>query len=84
MGKKINESMIGLHATDEDAAFIQTMPQKFIDVLAMSHRDYVEAAAELGIPDGTFRSRLHRARARLLRLRAKAAEKEAGGSADAA
>jgi len=53
----------------EDAPLIDQLPPDQQNVLR-SEGSYAERAGKLGIPIGTLRSRLHRARDALLRLRA--------------
>lgn len=56
-----------------DAAFIEMLPQRMQRVLALSDRSYADIAAEIGCPLGTIKSRLNRARSRVLKLREEAA-----------
>ena len=62
----------GIHVV-EDAkmgAHVATLPPKYRDALTLFYfmeMDLAAAAAALGIPQGTLKARLHRARARLRR-----------------
>ncbi len=60
----------------EDELLLAQMPACLAAALRKVHEpcNYVSAALELNIPIGTVKSRVHRARAKVIRLRANAAE----------
>ena len=69
-----------LQAIETQPVDIQTIDPGLIEKLSQHHRDillatgtYKEIAASLGIPLGTVRSRLNRARAALKQMQAEAA-----------
>jgi RNA polymerase sigma factor (sigma-70 family) len=65
---RVDERVDAARAVRAIADALATMPRGHRDVLLMyawSGLDYAELAAALGLPIGTVRSRLHRARARL-------------------
>jgi RNA polymerase sigma-70 factor (ECF subfamily) len=59
-----------------DAPHIARLSKRHAECLALSRggASYEAMAISLGIPVGTVKSRVHRARAKIVRLRAKAAE----------
>lgn len=66
---------------DTDAAFVEALrlvSPKQHALLVAAHRadqpSYVQLAEELGLPQGTVKSRLHRARAKILKWRKNAAQ----------
>jgi RNA polymerase sigma factor (sigma-70 family) len=68
IAERANERVDAAQAVRAIAGALAAMPRGHRDVLLMyawSGLDYAELAAALGLPIGTVRSRLHRARARL-------------------
>ncbi len=59
--------------TESDNALLQQLPASFRTILIV-HGSYAEIAQQLNIAPGTVRSRLHRARKALTRLRAETLE----------
>lgn len=60
--------LIGIKATEADALLLTKLPHDHRAILKMTGT-YKAIAATLGIPEGTARSRLNRARKALLALR---------------
>lgn len=55
--------------THEDAQLLPKLSAEHREILAALPRSYTELATDLKVPIGTVRSRLHRARAALAKLR---------------
>jgi RNA polymerase sigma factor (sigma-70 family) len=68
-----------LAAVREALRALRPAEREVVALCVWAGLEYAEAAAALGIPVGTVRSRLSRARRRLARLRAGAPEPDAGG-----
>ncbi len=58
---------------ESDAAYFSHIPAPFLVPLKLIHHEkmnYVEIARQIGLPEGTIKSRVHRARRIIVRLRA--------------
>lgn len=55
--------------TQEDAQLLPQLSDEHREILAALPRSYAELATDLKMPIGTVRSRLHRARVALVKLR---------------
>lgn len=63
---------------NDDEIFLTKIPERLVEALRAVHPpesvSYEQAALDLGIPVGTVKSRVNRARERVLRMRQNAAE----------
>jgi len=67
-GRQRASQFKGMHILEADGPLLATLKQRDQAVLR-STGSYEDRARQLGVPVGTLRSRLHRARAKLLALR---------------
>ena len=67
-GRQRASQFKGMHVLETDEPLLATLKPKEQAVL-LTTGSYEEQARELGVPVGTVRSRLHRARAKLVALR---------------
>jgi DNA-directed RNA polymerase specialized sigma24 family protein len=68
MSSRRAQRFLGFELSESDEALLIRLPRPQREIL-QSQGDYKTRAQELGIPIGTVRSRLHRARAALEKLR---------------
>ncbi len=65
----MNAQFRNVTITHEDAQLLPELSAEHREILVALPRSYAELATHLKVPVGTVRSRLHRARAALVKLR---------------